>query len=173
MGESARMPVYVRVGNGTDHAVGSVRVEPAEPGRLPAEGDVKVRVVGGQLAVAELLEQVATEMRRSYAEQETGHAGATVLLAANTAEAARYQEAHPDRWTDVHVVHETLAAQLEGLRVHSVDVTAKVDRAAAQPRARRHRNVCDALDVLRSSMDLTAHSTGHVRVLIDVGEGYA
>ncbi|MGZ3140813.1 hypothetical protein ACVDFE_02170 [Lentzea chajnantorensis] len=172
MGATARMPVYLRVGNGTERPIGSVLVAPAaEDAELPSEGQVAVRIVGGQLTVAELLEQAATELRRRHAEQTTGHAGATVLLASTAAEAARYREAHPDRWTDVHVVTGTSAAVFEGMRVHSVDITDTVDRATVNPRTRRHRNALDALDVLRQGMAMTANSTGHVTVLHDAGDG--
>ncbi|MGW4114807.1 hypothetical protein ACWEFJ_28365 [Actinosynnema sp. NPDC004786] len=161
---TARLPVSVRVGTGTETVVGSVRAEPVEA--LPESGPVPVRIAGGALAVAELLEQVATELRRRHAEQTTGHAGATVLLAANRNDARRYRRAHPDRWTDIHIVEPNLASRLRGTRVHSVAVT---EHAATATRLAGPLE--EALEVLTYCMEFTPGSIGGVTYLRDVGDG--
>lgn len=68
-----RVPVFMRVGSGTEHVIGSLTLEAVQPstsGEPP-----KVRITGGALAAAELLEAAAAELRRKHeAEQDTsGH----------------------------------------------------------------------------------------------------
>ncbi|MFC6090861.1 hypothetical protein [Saccharothrix lopnurensis] len=157
------IPVRVRVGDGTETIVGSVRAEPITPGPLPASGPVRVRIAGGSLAVAELLEQAATELRRRHAQDTAGFTGETVLVVSSLKERRRYTEAHPDRWTWVVVIGVSSLSDLEGLRVHSVDVTDTVNQAAA----------AEALEVLHKGMDFTPYSNRYVRYLHDVGAGGA
>jgi hypothetical protein len=59
---AARIPVFIRVGDVLDSLVGSVAVEP-----VPEDPD-KVRIAGGALGMADLLEQAAVEIRRKAAE---------------------------------------------------------------------------------------------------------
>jgi hypothetical protein len=59
---AARIPVFIRVGDILDSLVGSVAVEP-----VPDDPD-KVRIAGGSLGMADLLEAVATEIRRKHTE---------------------------------------------------------------------------------------------------------
>lgn len=73
MAAAGRVPVFMRVGSSTEHVIGSLAVEAVRPA---TDGEpLKVRVAGGALATAELLEAAAAELRRSHeAEQDTsGH----------------------------------------------------------------------------------------------------
>lgn len=61
---TARIPVFIRVGDVLDSLVGSVAVEPVP------DAPEKVRIAGGSLGMADLLEAVAAEIRRRHAEGE-------------------------------------------------------------------------------------------------------
>jgi hypothetical protein len=67
MANGGRMPVFMRVGTGDEHVIGSLAVEAVGADQATAGDPVKVRVVGGALATAELLEAVAAELRRQHA----------------------------------------------------------------------------------------------------------
>jgi hypothetical protein len=55
-----RIPVFIRVGDVLENLVGSIAVEP-----VPDNPD-QVRIVGGALGMADLLDAVSAEIRRKH-----------------------------------------------------------------------------------------------------------
>lgn len=75
MASAGRIPVFIRVGTGDEHLIGSLPVSVVPPTPGAANGEpVKVSVTGGPLATAELLEAVAAELRAKHAEQDSSGA---------------------------------------------------------------------------------------------------
>lgn len=112
---TARIPVFIRVGDILDSLVGSVAVEP-----VPGSPD-KVRIADGSLGMADLLDAVATEIRR-----KAGHpkfANTTLLIAASEHDAKDWQRRYPGRWTDACPISDTVTSALEGCRITVADVT--------------------------------------------------
>jgi hypothetical protein len=63
---TARIPVFIRVGSGSEYMVGSVPGIAAEP----TDNGVTIHVNDGVRRVADLLEEIAAELRRK-AEQDS------------------------------------------------------------------------------------------------------
>lgn len=69
MAATGRIPVFMRVGTGGEYCIGSLDAEDVSAGPgVPA----RVRVAGGALATAELLEAAAAELRRQHAVENSG-----------------------------------------------------------------------------------------------------
>lgn len=63
---TVRIPVFIRVGDVLENLVGSVTVEP-----VPDSPD-KVRIAGGALGMADLLDAVSAEIRRKHDQPAPG-----------------------------------------------------------------------------------------------------
>lgn len=68
MDGAARVPVYMRIGTGDEHVIGSLNLVPLHPSQQTVGEPIKFRVDGGAPATAALLEAAAAELRRAHAE---------------------------------------------------------------------------------------------------------
>lgn len=142
-----RVPVFIRVGTIPENLVGSVPIEP-----VPDNPD-KVRIAGGAIGLADLLDAVSTEIRCRHGQPAVDHR--TLLIAGSEHDAKRWQRRYPGRWSDVCTAAEGTAAALEGFRITLADVT---------PAALASEHLDAVVDVVERSIAGTAPRGARVGV---------